>query len=158
MGFVYGCVGPTAPPSSFTADEVNARNATLTWTAPEERGQNGIITGYTVSCSDGTRIITFQVSVILMSLTPYLYYTCSVSASNSAGSSPEATVNFTTSTDGKLNKCVLIIAVEFILHSLCQLNLCSLNSASFLLFHITFDLSVKVERANSFTFYFFSSR
>ena len=127
MVFVYGCLGPTAPPSSFTADEVNARNATLTWTAPEESGQNGIITGYTVSCSDGMRMVTPQLSVILTSLTPYLDYTCSVSASNSAGSSPEATVNFTTSIDGKLN-ISFTVPTNFLLLSYC--------------FTVTFDLSV----------------
>ncbi len=42
-----------------------------------------------------------EVTTTLMDLRPYLTYTCTVTASNSAGSGPVATLNFTTLADGK---------------------------------------------------------
>ena len=68
---------------------------------PEESGRNGIIIGYTVSCTDAfdtssNTITTIELSATRIGLTPYRTYTCSVTASNSAGNSPEATLNFTT--------------------------------------------------------------
>lgn len=104
---LYFCsTAPSAPPDSFSIVSIGARNVTLSWTNPEENERNGVITGYMVSCADGDSTTsnartTSSLTATVGELTPYLLYTCRVTASTSAGVSPAATLNFTTATAGK---------------------------------------------------------
>lgn len=63
-----------------------------------------MITGYTVTCTDGTNsntVTTSDVTATLVALTPNSLYTCSVTASTSAGNGPASSLNITTATDSK---------------------------------------------------------
>lgn len=65
-----------------------------------------MIIAYMVTCTDGGGIVistltTSNFTATILGLSPYSFYTCSVSASTSAGDSPAAILNFTTASDSK---------------------------------------------------------
>lgn len=96
-------IAPSAPPNMFSTLNVSPRNVTLSWTLPEESERNGVITGYTVTCTDGSVSMTHTVTITtatVTSLDPSSLYMCNVTASTRAGSSPAAFLNFTTTTAG----------------------------------------------------------
>jgi hypothetical protein len=76
---------------------------TFTWDPPTEDSQNGDIVSYYLSCSIGSAVqfeLNLTSSVEEISLGVYEVsstYSCSVSASNSAGQGPTASTNVTTS-------------------------------------------------------------
>ena len=107
MVYDFFNTAPTAPPESFSTVSTTSRNVTLSWEAPQESERNGMIVGYTVTCvnRDGSvisTVTTTNLSITVGGLRSYSFYMCSVTASTSAGDSPEATLNFTTATDGKM--------------------------------------------------------
>ena len=85
---------------------VGPRDVTLSWSPPEESERNGVISSYTLACAGGgglmaDTITTSDLTAVVGNLNPYSRYVCTVSASTSAGTSPPATLNFTTATDSK---------------------------------------------------------
>lgn len=98
-------VAPSASPNLFSVRTISPRNATLSWTPPEEGQRNGIIIGYTVACVDDSSfrymLTTTDLTAMVTGLNPSSHYMCNVSASTGAGSSPAASLNFTTATAGK---------------------------------------------------------
>lgn len=94
------------PPESFAIVDISTRNVTLSWELPEESKRNGVITAYMVSCSDEedmlvTTFTTSTLTATVEGIDIYSFYTCNVAASTSGGYGPEATLNFTTTSDGK---------------------------------------------------------
>ena len=81
------------------------RNLALSWSPPEPRLRNGDISSYTVSCSSPSSSTpdntTGDTKVVATGLTPNTMYSCSVLATNSAGSGPLATVDASTLEDGR---------------------------------------------------------
>ena len=99
-------LAPTAPPDSFSIVSINARNATLSWTLPEESERNGMITTYMVACTDGDSVMTNTLTTsnftaTIEGLSPFSFYMCNVTASTRVGSGPAASLNFTTDADSK---------------------------------------------------------
>ena len=102
---------PTLPPDSFSIVSIGSRNVTLSWTLPDEDGRNGMITSYTVTCSDSNGVLvntltTVDLSATFEDLSPYSFYTCSIFATTSGGDGPATTLNFTTASDSKFMRCV----------------------------------------------------
>ncbi len=65
-----------------------------------------MIIGYMVTCTDGSGNLVHTLSTsnfmeTIGSLNPYSFYTCSVTASTSAGEGPAVALNFTTAIDGE---------------------------------------------------------
>ena len=96
-----GPVGLEAVPSSTSLQ--------LSWSPPEPQLRNGEITSYTISCSsssssspstDTTSVREYTVT----GLSPNTEYTCSVRATNSAGTGPPETVTATTLEDGRCER------------------------------------------------------
>ena len=86
---------------------VGATTVTLQWNPPNDSGRNGIITAYTVTCSErifpdsNIPITTTNDTVTLTELVPYSNYTCNVTASTAVGDGPAATAAFVTLQDGE---------------------------------------------------------
>ena len=102
----YHFTEPVGTPKSFAIFSISTRNVTLSWDLPEESKRNGVITAYMVSCSDEddmlvTTFTTSALTATVKGLGIYSFYTCNVAASTSIGYGPEATLNFTTASDGK---------------------------------------------------------
>jgi hypothetical protein len=93
---------PTGAPMNFIA-VAGRRNLALSWSPPEPRLRNGDISSYTVSCSSPSSSTpdntTGDTQVVATGLTPNTMYSCSVLATNSAGSGPLATVDASTLED-----------------------------------------------------------
>ena len=111
--YIYSTTAPTAP-RSLSVEQSSLSGATeleVSWMRPSPA--NGIITGYTLYCSgSGTQYYEDQVNPgpfthsigggttgrVLMGLLPFTNYTCSISASTSAGEGERST-EVTTATD-----------------------------------------------------------
>ena len=95
-------IAPTGAPMNFNATTEDTV-VTFTWDPPTEDSQNGDIVSYYLSCSIGSAVqfeLNLTSSVEEISLGVYEVsstYSCSVSASNSAGQGPTASTNVTTS-------------------------------------------------------------
>ena len=96
---------PTVQPGFFSTERIGSRNVTLSWTLPPENGRNGMISSYTIMCSDINGnlfgpLTTLNYTATFEDLSPFTHYHCSVYAATSVGSGPAATLNFTTNSDG----------------------------------------------------------
>ena len=88
-------LSPTVPdtaPLGFTHSVENGTSDVMfQWRPPPADTTNGVIIHYTVSCnSSETLTLTPDLSLSVSSLTPATYYSCSVSASTSAGEGPHS--------------------------------------------------------------------
>ena len=97
---------PTVQPDSFSVTRIGSRSVTFSWDLPNEDGRNGIITSYTVGCSDGDGVLintttTTSLTATFEALRPHSFHICSVFATTSGGDGPAAVLNFTTASDGK---------------------------------------------------------
>ena len=114
-------VAPTAPPDNFTIEVINSTTLELSWDPPPADQQNGAITNYTVSCNElvggsSSLVTTIEfprviaengsVYLILEGFRPGTPITCTVSASNFAGTGPVATRTQTTLEERKLFQLV----------------------------------------------------
>ena len=83
---------PDAAPRDFShsvSDGVS--DVTFQWSSPPEGTANGVITHYTVTCNSSTEDTPGQeLSLVVTSLSPGTWYSCSVSASTSAGEGPQS--------------------------------------------------------------------
>jgi len=81
---------------------------TFTWAPPNAAQRNGVITGYSLSCTpltaggDITMQYTQDGTFTLGGFTPFTTYNCSIFASNSQGDGPVASMTITTEEDCKL--------------------------------------------------------
>ena len=82
-----------------------ARHMTFSWAPPNAPERNGVITGYSLSCTPSsipmqpyTQAGTFR----LAGFTPATTYNCSIFASNSIGNGPVVSMIIRTLDDGKL--------------------------------------------------------
>ena len=93
-----GPVGLEAVPSSTGLQ--------LSWSPPEPQLRNGEITSYTISCSSSSSSTdtTSITEYIVTGLSPNTEYTCSVRATNSAGTGPPETVTATTLETGRCER------------------------------------------------------
>ena len=97
---------PTGPPSNFLVTP-RARNMTFSWAPPNATQRNGVITGYSLSCTpltaegDITMQYTQTGTFPLEGFTPATMYSCSIFASNSQGDGPMASMIASTLQDGK---------------------------------------------------------
>ena len=83
----------------FAADG-GERQVVFSWSPPPVAQRNGVITSYTLSCSPSLPQSPSQAGALnVTGFSPDTAYTCSVVATNSEGSGPAATVNFTTQQD-----------------------------------------------------------
>lgn len=100
---------PSGAPEIFQV-EVAKRDVEFTWSPPPPDRQNGVITNYTLICSPSPSSLPQSISSQFVSLTVAGFstntlYSCSLVASNSRGTSPPATVSFTTKLDCKISRC-----------------------------------------------------
>ena len=108
---------PTAPPEAFNITVINTTALDLSWDAPPEDQRNGDITNYTLSCDemvgDSSLLVdtipfpllvaeTGSVSLVYDGFRPGTPITCSVRASNFAGTGPPAIETVTTLEERKL--------------------------------------------------------
>ena len=86
-----------------------------------------------VSCSDeddmlATTFTTSALTATVEGLGIYSFYTCNVAASTSIGYGPEATLNFTTASDGKEKINGWVTAISYnaiqIVHTCYPINCC----------------------------------
>ena len=81
---------------------------TFSWAPPNATQRNGMITGYSLSCTPLTAEgdITMQYTQVgtftLGGFTPFTIYSCSIFASNSQGDGPVALIDIPTEEDCKL--------------------------------------------------------
>ena len=98
-------VAPTGPPLGLTTEAIGARNISFTWQPPEPHLQNGKIIFHTIACSpiplSPFPLVTETKTVMFGGFSPFTTYSCSVRATNSAGTGPPAYVNITTADDCK---------------------------------------------------------
>ena len=82
------------------------REVVFSWSPPPVTQQNGVITGYTLSCSPSPSSLPLfpsqSDSLTVTGFSPNTHYSCSLTATNSQGSGPPATNTFTTKKDCKL--------------------------------------------------------
>ncbi|MBP6043507.1 MAG: InlB B-repeat-containing protein [Rhodoluna sp.] len=83
---------PRTPVSITTS--VTESSAVVTWTAPSANG-GSVITGYTVTLSDGATCTTTLLTCAFLNLTAGTTYTAVVVASNAVGNSISASTTFT---------------------------------------------------------------
>lgn len=90
-----------------------ARNITFSWSPPDEESRYGNITSYTLSCStvEGGLSGPQQMfddppvgGVVVAGFKPYTDYNCTMTASNSAGTSPPASDLIMTLSSSMLTK------------------------------------------------------
>lgn len=96
--FVLPIVIPIAPgpPSNLRLVPIDSTSLRFSWELPAQ--QNGIVTGYNYSCTQTESVEELArnttnsniTSVVLTGLSPFTNYTCSVSASTSAGTGAAA--------------------------------------------------------------------
>ena len=92
MNLCYFSV-PSAPPSLVTGDVQSSTFVVLTWLAPPDIDQNGIILYYVVKVHEiesGNLRTFFAVDedISIDSLHPYYYYDCTVTARTIIGTGP----------------------------------------------------------------------
>ena len=118
---------PTGMPLELMISAINSRTMQFTWTLPEPTMRNGIITGYSLTCSitaTGAGQISDSYSprenntYRLLGFRPGTQYTCQVVAMNSAGSGPSAETRPTSPEDGKLFTVVAWKTFTCVLHIL----------------------------------------
>ena len=102
---VLSTTAPSGPPQGFSVSFTEPHTGTLSWAAPAEEDQNGVITGYTLSCLPGLRglpaVYSTSGSYTFDTFTPAMAYSCLVYASTVVGEGPSANITFTTPEDGK---------------------------------------------------------
>ena len=85
---------------------ISSQSAIISWSAPEEHYQNGIIISYTVlvfefGSEESLQFTSSDTSITLTSLMPYSSYFISVAASTSVGLGPySTTITLNTLEDG----------------------------------------------------------
>lgn len=90
----YYITVPSGPPTSVAVTSTTPTSITLSISQPNPDERNGIITGYTVTISEGTsnttRFLSFRVGelVTVPSLRPYTTYQYTVTASTIRGRGP----------------------------------------------------------------------
>ena len=110
----YVCHPPPPPPSAVPSPPIKCSNATffsrqvtLVWDAPLPDEQNGIISGYNLTCPDISSKLdsTFTSPTtnitIASGVRPFTNYICTLTALNMVGSSPPTTCIFQTEQDGE---------------------------------------------------------
>ena len=103
----FSSPAPTGPPLNFTVTP-RARSMTFSWAPPNVTQRNGVITGYSLSCTpltaegDITMQYTQDGTFTLGGFTPFITYNCSIFASNSQGDGPVASMTIPTDEDCKL--------------------------------------------------------
>ena len=102
----FSSPAPTGPPLNFTVTP-GARSMTFSWAPPNATQRNGMITGYSLSCTpqtaggDITMQYTQDGTFPLEGFTPATMYSCSIFASNSQGNGPVASMIIITLEDCK---------------------------------------------------------
>ncbi|XP_019860243.1 PREDICTED: protein sidekick-1-like, partial [Amphimedon queenslandica] len=91
---------PGGPPLNFMIHTITSTNFTLSWEPPNLLLQYGMITGYTLSCTELERNIVPSLFPInytpdltnatVSGLRPFTAYSCSLTASNAVGAGPPA--------------------------------------------------------------------
>ena len=98
------CSAPSGAPQNFIAMP-SSRSITFSWDPPLPADRNGDITRYTITCSDGseshTADFTEAGSGMIDGLTPFTSYSCSITASNSAGTGPSSVISVSTMEAGE---------------------------------------------------------
>ena len=108
---------PTAPPDNFTISVISSTALNMSWNLPPKEYQNGAITNYTLTCNETVGDVSLLVnssfpmlitqndsmSIVRSGFRPGTLITCSVSASNHAGTGPPATSSATTDEERELS-------------------------------------------------------
>ena len=81
---IPGITAPSAPPTSFEIDVINATSIFLSWGPPPEEERNGIIRQYVVELKtakfDNFTSVSTGTNVTATNLHPYTMYECTVAA------------------------------------------------------------------------------
>ena len=87
---------PSGPPTNITAEIVHPNSVTLTWSPPEKRARNGIITEYIVNyvpfiSDNSSSLLTDTQRIDIINLNPHTIYSFSVAARTAIGIGPFST-------------------------------------------------------------------
>ena len=100
----YSPIVPSGPPQHFQVNITGSRTVELSWSAPIEEDQNGVITSYYLSCEPELNglpaVLENPGSYPFTGLTPATEYNCIVYASTAVGDGPSMVTSFTTLEDG----------------------------------------------------------
>ena len=99
---------PTGPPQNFEISP-SARDLTFSWDPPSPDSRNGLITDYTIQCSDyhETLIPPDSSPYTASGFTPNTSYNCSIFASNADGNGP-ATYRLVNTLEAGECMCVMV--------------------------------------------------
>ena len=92
-----------------------ARHMTFSWAPPNAPERNGVITGYSLSCTPSSismQPYTLAGTFRLEGFTPATTYNCSIFARNSIGNGPVVSMIIRTLEDGKLRYLFASIGVS----------------------------------------------
>ena len=96
-------IAPSGEVQNLTVIEVNSRGMVVSWSSPVTDLQNGVIisyrvvvTGYNAVLNTTTESRQYSISNVF----PFVIYTVSVSAINTAGEGPSTSINQTTGSEG----------------------------------------------------------
>ncbi len=93
---------PGGPPGEFTLQSQTGSTANFLWTAPPTDQLNGVLTTYTIVCTNSEHTVTNNygsdsTAGVLNDLTPARMYTCSIRAFTAPGEGPPAELILATS-------------------------------------------------------------
>ena len=113
--FSYSPIVPSGPPQDFQVNITGSRTVKLSWSAPIEEDQNGIITSYSLSCQPEFNglpaVLGNPGSYSFTGLTPVTEYNCTVYASTAVGDGPSMITSFTMPEDGNFHLIPASISV-----------------------------------------------
>ena len=111
---------PSGPPQDFTIS-VTSRSVTFSWSPPLSSQQNGVITGYNLTCSSGgmTNSIRWSDTSFDAPLDPFTNYSCTVSAGTVVGDGPAtAVISGVTDEESKCSSLYQLTVCHLLLQSL----------------------------------------
>ena len=98
-------IAPSGEVQNLTVIEVSSRGMVVSWSSPVTDLQNGVIISYRVvvtrtGSNAVLNITTESIQYSISNVFPYVIYTVSVSAINTAGEGPSTSINQTTGSEG----------------------------------------------------------
>ena len=114
---IPGITAPSAPPTSFEIDVINATAIFLSWGPPPEEERNGIIRQYVAELktakSDNFTIVSTGTNVTATNLHPYTIYECTVAAETIVVGIPSSSISALTNESGLYFHKIMVQFVIF---------------------------------------------